>query len=75
MLAAGAETYVVRIYRRAAKDSEQLVGHSGHWTGANANQLAMTASGKTEASLPTRSRQSRFSGAATRFSGKRPFNV
>lgn len=26
MLAAGAETYVVRIYRRAAKDSEQLVG-------------------------------------------------
>ena len=26
MVAAGGETYVVRIYRRAAKDSEQLVG-------------------------------------------------
>src|ERR1700674_3924356 len=30
-----------------------VFGHSCHWTGADANQLAMTASQKTEASLPT----------------------
>jgi hypothetical protein len=36
------------------RDEWPALGHSGHWTGVDANQLAMTASGKTEASLPTR---------------------